>query len=80
MFGSPACSQIRETARSLLNSLAQAGRETLAVFEEAVEKDSSRTVLEDGSVYPLTSYVINYIKFLFEYARKNPTPTPRSPP
>lgn len=46
--------------------LAQTAQETFGDFEEAVEKDATKTAVLDGTVHPLTSYVINYVKFLFE--------------
>lgn len=42
------------------------GGETFGDSEEAVEKDATKTVVLDGTVHPLTSNVVNYIKFLFE--------------
>nr|GMC88789.1 exocyst complex component EXO70A1-like [Ipomoea batatas] len=50
-----------------ISRLAQTATNTLAHFEEAVEKDATKTVVDDGTVHPLTSYVINYVKFLFDY-------------
>ncbi|KAK4385461.1 Exocyst complex component EXO70A1 [Sesamum angolense] len=47
--------------------LAQTAQETFGDFEEAVEKDATKTAVADGTVHPLTSYVINYVKFLFDY-------------
>ncbi|WJX09622.1 Beta-galactosidase 8 [Trifolium repens] len=35
-------------------------------FEEAVEEDA-KTAVQDGTVHPLTNYVINYVKFLYDY-------------
>ena len=52
--------------RQLQRSLAQCALDTFREFEDAVEKDSTRTPVVDGTVHPLTSYVINYVKFLFE--------------
>ena len=46
--------------------LAQTAQETFGDFEEAVEKVATKTAVTDGTVHPLTSYVINYVKFLFE--------------
>lgn len=57
---------MREAAFSLSRRLAQTAQETFVDFEEAVEKDATRTTVLDGTVHPLTSYVINYVKFLFE--------------
>uniref|UniRef100_A0A0D3HRN9 Exocyst subunit Exo70 family protein n=1 Tax=Oryza barthii TaxID=65489 RepID=A0A0D3HRN9_9ORYZ len=61
------CSEMREAALGLTRRLAQTAQETFADFEEAVEKDTSKTIVQDGTVHPLTSYVINYVKFLFDY-------------
>lgn len=57
---------MREAAASLTKRLAQTAQETFGDFEEAVEKDATKTAVMDGTVHPLTSYVINYVKFLFE--------------
>lgn len=58
---------MRESAASLTKRLAQTAQETFGDFEEAVEKDATKTAVMDGTVHPLTSYVINYVKFLFDY-------------
>ena len=57
---------MREASLSLTRRLAQTAQETFSDFEEAVEKDATKTSVQDGTVHPLTSYVINYVKFLFE--------------
>ncbi|XP_072950814.1 exocyst complex component EXO70A1-like [Typha angustifolia] len=67
IFEGKACSEMRESALSLTKRLAQTAQETFGDFEEAVEKDASKTTVQDGTVHPLTSYVINYVKFLFDY-------------
>ncbi|XP_021892476.1 exocyst complex component EXO70A1 isoform X2 [Carica papaya] len=67
IFGSKACVEMRESAVSLTKRLAQTAQETFVDFEEAVEKDVTKTAVQDGTVHPLTSYVINYVKFLFDY-------------
>lgn len=66
LFRGKACSEIRESALGLTKRLAQTAQETFSDFEEAVEKDATKTAVADGTVHPLTSYVINYVKFLFE--------------
>ncbi|CAI5459405.1 unnamed protein product, partial [Closterium sp. Yama58-4] len=66
-FPGNACIPCREYLRSLQRSLAEISRDTFSEFEDAVEKDSTRTPVADGTVHPLTSYVINYVKFLFDY-------------
>ena len=66
LFKGKACNEIRESAFGLTKWLAQTAQETFGDFEEAVEKDATKTAVLDGTVHPLTSYVINYVKFLFE--------------
>ncbi|OIW21976.1 hypothetical protein TanjilG_18614 [Lupinus angustifolius] len=67
LFESKACTEMREAAMSLAKRLAQTAQETFVDFEEAVEKDATKTAVLDGTVHPLTSYVINYVKFLYDY-------------
>ncbi|KAJ8754591.1 hypothetical protein K2173_010197 [Erythroxylum novogranatense] len=67
LFATTACNEMREGAVNLTTRLAQTAQETFVDFEEAVERDSTRTAVLDGTVHPLTSYVINYVKFLFDY-------------
>ncbi|XP_030966047.1 exocyst complex component EXO70A1-like [Quercus lobata] len=67
IFKGKACSEIRDSAFGLTKRLAQTAQETFGDFEEAVEKDATKTAVLDGTVHPLTSYVINYVKFLFDY-------------
>ncbi|XP_031742899.1 exocyst complex component EXO70A1 [Cucumis sativus] len=67
LFGSKACIEMRDSALSLTTRLAETAQETFVDFEEAVEKDATKTAVLDGTVHPLTSYVINYVKFLFDY-------------
>ena len=66
IFEGKACSEIRDSAFGLTKRLAQTTQKTFGDFEEAVEKDATKTAVLDGIVHPLTSYVINYVKFLFE--------------
>ncbi|XP_074377579.1 exocyst complex component EXO70A1-like isoform X1 [Apium graveolens] len=67
ILGSKHCAEMREAAKNLTKRLAQTAQDTFGDFEEAVEKDATRTAVHDGTVHPLTSYVINYVKFLFDY-------------
>ncbi|GLT88721.1 hypothetical protein SLE2022_067330 [Rubroshorea leprosula] len=67
LFKGKACTEIRESALGLTKRLAQTAQDTFGDFEEAVEKDATKTAVLDGTVHPLTSYVINYVKFLFDY-------------
>ncbi|GMH28707.1 hypothetical protein Nepgr_030550 [Nepenthes gracilis] len=67
IFEGKPCTEMRESAAGLTKRLAQTAEETLGSFKEAVEKDAAKTAVLDGTVHPLTSYVINYVKFLFDY-------------
>ncbi|KAL7157575.1 hypothetical protein ABFS83_02G086600 [Erythranthe nasuta] len=67
IFASKYCGEMREASLVLSKRLAQTAQETFGDFEEAVEKDATKTAVLDGTVHPLTSYVINYVKFLFDY-------------
>ncbi|KAF3788795.1 Exocyst complex component [Nymphaea thermarum] len=67
IFEGKACTDMRDLAVSLTKRLAQTAHETFGDFVEAVEKDATKTTVQDGTVHPLTSYVINYVKFLFDY-------------
>ncbi|KAA8516804.1 hypothetical protein F0562_017086 [Nyssa sinensis] len=67
IFEGKYCGEMRESSLVLTKRLAQTAQETFGDFEEAVEKDATKTAVLDGTVHPLTSYVINYVKFLFDY-------------
>lgn len=67
IFVGEACSQMRESALRLTKCLAQAAQKTFSDFKEAVEKDATESFYTDGTVHPLTVYIINYVKFLLEY-------------
>ncbi|CAG7891161.1 unnamed protein product [Brassica rapa] len=62
IFKGKACVEIRDSAMGLTKRLAQTAHETFGDFEEAVEKDATKTAVLDGTVHPLTSYVINYLQ------------------
>lgn len=67
LFKGKYCVDIRESAMGLAKRLALTAKDTFGDFVEAVEKDATKTTVADGTVHPLTSYVINYVKFLFDY-------------
>ncbi|KAK1415821.1 hypothetical protein QVD17_31609 [Tagetes erecta] len=67
LYASISAAELRETVSALTKRLAETAQETFVDFEEAVEKDATKTAVLDGTVHPLTSYVINYVKFLFDY-------------
>ncbi|MED6106593.1 hypothetical protein PIB30_005877 [Stylosanthes scabra] len=67
IFEGKACTELREASMSLTKRLGQTAMETFCDFEELIENDATKTAVLDGTVHPLTSYVINYVKFLFDY-------------
>ncbi|KAL3698862.1 hypothetical protein R1sor_012938 [Riccia sorocarpa] len=66
VFSGEQAQPMRDAALSLTRKLAETATETFGDFEEAVEKDATKTLVLDGTVHPLTSYVINYVKFLLD--------------
>ncbi|XP_019186367.1 PREDICTED: exocyst complex component EXO70A1-like [Ipomoea nil] len=67
IFGRKYCTEMREATMILTKCLAETSQETFVDFEDAVEKDATKTTVHDGTIHPLTIYVINYVKFLFDY-------------
>eukprot|EP00249_Psilotum_nudum_P020541 c27749_g2_i1 orf=739-2757(+) len=68
IFASEACSNVRSEASDTLMRLGEAARGTFTEFENAIKRDTSKTPVFGGSIHPLTRYVMNYIRFLFEYS------------
>ena len=66
IFKGKASNEIGDSTFGLRKWLAQTTQETFGDFEEAVEKDATKIAVLDGIVHPLTSYVINYVKFRLE--------------
>lgn len=66
VFRGYACSIHRESALNLTRYLGLTAKRTIDDFKESILKDSPNSTTADGDVHPLTSYVINYTKFLFE--------------
>lgn len=69
VFSSASATGIRQAAQELIQRLAQTAKDTFGDFEDAVSTDATKTPVLDGTVHPLTSYVINYVKFLFDYQK-----------
>ncbi|KAJ7535458.1 hypothetical protein O6H91_12G034900 [Diphasiastrum complanatum] len=67
IFSGEACAGVREEASGILLRLGEAARGTFAEFENAIYRDTSKTPVPGGAVHPLTRYVMNYIRFLFDY-------------
>jgi exocyst complex protein 7 len=66
VFEGHACSENRKSALGLTKRLAQTAERTFSNFKASVLRDSPNSATADGAVHRLTSYVINYVKFLFE--------------
>jgi len=64
---------MREAALNLTKSLAQAAQETLLDLEVAVEKENSKTIVQNGNLHPFTIEVMNYVKGLFELVQPFPS-------
>ncbi|ESQ43288.1 hypothetical protein EUTSA_v10016018mg [Eutrema salsugineum] len=74
IFGSQPCTEMKESTLNLTKLLAETAHEIFAdIFEEAVKKDETKRIVVDGSVHPLTSYVVNYVKYLFVVSRHGNT-------
>ncbi|KAL8168145.1 hypothetical protein V2J09_009644 [Rumex salicifolius] len=61
-FSSILCTGVRESAAGLTKRLAHTAQQIFSEFEVAVEKDATKSAVSDGTVHPLSSYVINYTK------------------
>lgn len=56
------CAPLLKEVHELLARLAYTAHGTFAEFEDAVSRNDTRHVVHDGTVHPLTAYVINYVK------------------
>ncbi|RWR95497.1 exocyst complex component EXO70B1-like protein [Cinnamomum micranthum f. kanehirae] len=68
IFSFESTSVVRSQAVTSLVKLGDAVRTTVANFESAMQKDSSRMPVPGGGVHPLTKYVMNYVCFLGDYS------------
>ncbi|XP_020986607.1 exocyst complex component EXO70A1 [Arachis duranensis] len=66
LFRGKACTEIREAVFRFTKQLAQMANEVFGDLEEVVEKDAIETAVTDG-VHPLTSYMINFVRVLYDY-------------
>ncbi|XP_047094130.1 exocyst complex component EXO70A1-like [Lolium rigidum] len=67
VFAGDECSDNRKSAISLVKCLAGATKKTLSDFKDNIPNESPKSTTTDGDVHPITSYIANYIKFLFDY-------------
>lgn len=68
IFSDDMCCNVRAEAHGILVRLGEAARGTFAEFENAIQRDASRTPVPGGAVHPLTRYVMNYIWLLYSYS------------
>ncbi|KAF6161454.1 hypothetical protein GIB67_009333 [Kingdonia uniflora] len=55
-------------ADGILTGLGEAAKGTLAEFENAVQKETSKKPIQGGEIHPMTRYVMNYVRLLAEYS------------
>ncbi|RRT33596.1 hypothetical protein B296_00052714 [Ensete ventricosum] len=67
IFSFDSTAAVRAQALASLSKLAEAARATLADFESAIMKESSRSPVPGGRVHPMTRYAMNYISLLADY-------------
>ncbi|CAL9057452.1 unnamed protein product, partial [Musa banksii] len=67
IFSFDSTAAVRVQALASLSKLAEAARATLADFESAIMKESSRLPVPGGGVHPMTRYAMNYISLLADY-------------
>ncbi|XP_065035314.1 exocyst complex component EXO70H1-like [Musa acuminata AAA Group] len=67
IFSFDSTAAVRAQALASLSKLAEAARATLADFESAIMKESSRLPVPGGGVHPMTRYAMNYISLLADY-------------
>lgn len=67
IFSDESCASIRAEADGILTRLGEAAKGTFVEFENAIQRETSKTPIPGGAIHPLTRYVMNYIKFLFDY-------------
>ncbi|KAH7425257.1 hypothetical protein KP509_11G046700 [Ceratopteris richardii] len=68
VFCDDICESVRAEVRGVLSQLAEAARGILQEFELGIQRDASRIPAAGGTFHPLTRYVMNYMKFLVDYA------------
>eukprot|EP00249_Psilotum_nudum_P024183 c29114_g1_i3 orf=321-2291(+) len=67
IFCGPACLNVRSEAMGILTRLGEDACGTFAEFENAVQRETSKSPVPGGAVHPLTRYVMNYMRFLSDY-------------
>ncbi|XP_057970694.1 exocyst complex component EXO70H1-like [Malania oleifera] len=68
IFSFESTSAIQSQALKSLQRLGEAVRTMLSDFESAINKDSSKTLVANGGVHPLTVNAMNYLSLLADYS------------
>lgn len=67
VFSDEMCSSVKMQASEILTRLGEAGRGIFTEFENAIQRETSKTPIPGGTIHPLTRYVMNYINFISDY-------------
>lgn len=67
IFCDEICESVRAELTGVIVQLGEAARGTLKEFENAIQRDATKTAVPGGAFHPLTRYVMNYIKFMMDY-------------
>ncbi|THU60562.1 hypothetical protein C4D60_Mb07t14080 [Musa balbisiana] len=67
VFSFESTAVVRAQALASRSKLAETARATLADFESAILRESSRLAVPGGGVHPMTCYTMNYISLLADY-------------
>ncbi|MCO5567684.1 hypothetical protein L7F22_021378 [Adiantum nelumboides] len=67
IFSDELCMGIRMESKRTVMRLGEAARGIFAEFENAIQRESSKTPVPGGAIHPLTRYAMNYIRLLYCY-------------
>jgi len=67
VFSNEMCANVKTQASEILTRLGEAARGIFTEFENAIQRETSRTPIPGGTIHPITRYVMNYISFISDY-------------
>jgi len=67
VFSNELCANVKTQASEILTRLGEAARGIFTEFENALQRETSRTPIPGGTIHPITRYVMNYISFISDY-------------
>lgn len=67
VFSDELCANVKTQASEILTRLGEAARGIFTEFENAIQRETSRTPIPGGTIHPITRYVMNYISFISDY-------------